>query len=228
MPFGINSAPEVWQRRMNEVIEGLPGVEVIADDFLVCGFGETHEAAIKNHDENLCLLLQRARERGLKLNKEKIKLRLTKVPFIGHLLTPEGLAPDPAKIQAVLSMPTPTDLKSLQRFLGMTQYLAKFLPRLSEVTESLRKLEHKGVVWNWLPAHNEAITAIKQLISQAPVLRYYDVKKEVIHTYKLTHPRLAWDSHYYKMVNPCLMEHVHSHQLNKIMLRLRRKCLQSW
>ena len=83
MPFGINSAPEVWQRRMNEVIEGLPGVEVIADDFLVCGFGETHEAAIKNHDENLCLLLQRARERGLKLNKEKIKLRLTKVPFIG-------------------------------------------------------------------------------------------------------------------------------------------------
>jgi len=98
MPFGISSAPEVWQQKMHEIVEGLSGVEVIADDFLICGFGATKEQAIANHDFNLRLFLDRARKRGLKLNREKIKLRQSSVPFIGHLLTDKGLAPDPLKI----------------------------------------------------------------------------------------------------------------------------------
>ena len=57
MPFGINSAPEVWQQRMNEIVEGLKGVKIIADDFLVCGFGDTKEEALASHDANLrCFL----------------------------------------------------------------------------------------------------------------------------------------------------------------------------
>ena len=86
MPFGIRSAPEVWQRKMNELIENLRGVEVIADDFLVCGFGDTEEEAIKDHDSNLAAFLRRARQKNLKLNSTKMKLRLTEVPFIGHVL----------------------------------------------------------------------------------------------------------------------------------------------
>ena len=62
MPFGISSAPEVWQQKMNELIEGLSGVEVIADDFLICGFGDTSKEATISHDNNLHLFLQRARE----------------------------------------------------------------------------------------------------------------------------------------------------------------------
>ena len=53
MPFGISSAPEVFQHRMHEVIEGLEGVEVVADDFVVVGFGSTEEAAGRNHDIHL-------------------------------------------------------------------------------------------------------------------------------------------------------------------------------
>ena len=94
-PFGINSAPEVWQQRMHE-LEGLTGAEVIADDFLVCGFGDTNEAAIANYDQNLKAFLRRTRERNLTLNSEKLKLRHSQVPFIGHL-TAEGLKPDPYK-----------------------------------------------------------------------------------------------------------------------------------
>ena len=85
MPFGISSAPEVWQQKMNEIIEGLIGVEVIADDFLICGFSDNTKDAIINHDNNLCQFLRRAGERGLKLNLDKVKLRLNSVPFIGHL-----------------------------------------------------------------------------------------------------------------------------------------------
>ena len=73
MPFGISSAPEVWQQKMNELIEGLSGVEVIADDFLICGFGANKTEATASHDANLRQFLQRAKECGLKLNPDKAK-----------------------------------------------------------------------------------------------------------------------------------------------------------
>ena len=92
MPFGIKLAPEVWQRKAHEFIE-LDGVEVVMDDFLVVGCGDTVEEAIVNHDQNLFALFDRARERNLKMNPEKIKLRKQEVPFIGHLLTPQVLYP---------------------------------------------------------------------------------------------------------------------------------------
>ena len=92
MPFGISSVSEVWQQRMNEVVEGLIAVKVIAYDFLIYRYGITTEEAIVSHDTNLRLFLDRARKRELKLNPEKVKLRLDSVPFIGHLLTSKGLA----------------------------------------------------------------------------------------------------------------------------------------
>ena len=172
VPFGISSAPEVWQQKIHEIVEGLSGVEVIADDSLICGFGATKEQATANHDSNLHSFLDRARVRGLKLNPEKVKLRLNSVPFIGHLLTDKGLAPDPLKVSAIISMPKPTNIKALQQFLGMTQYLSKFLPQLSVVTEPLRQLSHKDANWDWSPEHDMAIVTVKKLICEAPILLF--------------------------------------------------------
>jgi len=87
MLFGISSAPEVRQQTMNQTVEGLDHVEVIADDFLASGVGDTTEEALANHDLNLKAFLSRSRERGLKLNPTKIKLQRSSVPFIGHILT---------------------------------------------------------------------------------------------------------------------------------------------
>ena len=70
MPFGISSAQELFQRRMHELIEGLQGVEVIADGFVTVGFGETLDAAVKDHDHNLDAFLQRCAAQGIKLNAE--------------------------------------------------------------------------------------------------------------------------------------------------------------
>ena len=179
MPFGINSAPEVWQRKMQEHIEGLYGVEVIADDFIVVGFGNTPEEWHADHDRNVRGFLERCREKNLKLKKEKAQLRKTEVAFIGHILTPDGLKPDPKKVEAISNMPHPTDVQSLRRFLGMINYLAKFLPRLSDETEVLRKLAEKDADWYWLTAHEEAMMRIQRMISTAPVLAYYDVTKPV-------------------------------------------------
>ena len=77
-------------------------------------------------------------------------------------------------------MPDPTDVQSLRRFLGMVNYLAKFLPRLSEETEVLRKLTDKDAEWCWLQSYADAVTRVKEMIVSAPVLAYYDVKKPVV------------------------------------------------
>ena len=164
---------------MNNTFENLKGTAIVADDLLVFGEGDDIESATKDHDENLKNALQRARERNLKLNKEKVKLRMTEVPYIGHLLTSEGIKPDPKKVEAVQKMPQPTDVPSVKRFLGMVNYLSKFLPNLSTITEPLRQLEAKGVERHWDDNQQKAFDKEKTLITYHPVLQYYDVTKEV-------------------------------------------------
>ena len=97
MPFGISSAPEEFQKRMYDTFGDIKGTAVIADDLLVYGEGDDMETATSDHDKNLRIVLERTRERNLTLNKDKVRLRLTEVPYIGHLLTADGLKPDPKK-----------------------------------------------------------------------------------------------------------------------------------
>ena len=179
LPFGISSAPEEFQRRQHEALEGLQGTEVIVDDILVYGQGETMEEAIRDHDEKLVKVLERARAVGLKLNKDKLKLRQTEVSYMGHVLTSSGVRADPTKIQAILDMPKPTDLKGVRRFLGFVTYLSKFLPHLSEACEPLRRLTTKDTLWYWESQQEEAFATIKRLVTEQPVLRYYDLEEEV-------------------------------------------------
>lgn len=91
LPFGISPAPEYFQHRLDQAIEGLPGVRTVADDILITGEGDTLQEAVKDHDKNLLALLARCREKGVKLSKEKFKLRMSEVPYVGHLLTKDGL-----------------------------------------------------------------------------------------------------------------------------------------
>ena len=93
---------------------------------------------------------------------------------MGHLLSADGVVTDPSKALAIRDKPTPTDVKSLKRFLGMATYLAKFLPNLSSVCEPLRRLELKDAEWCWLP-----VQTIKDLVCDAPVLTFYNVNREV-------------------------------------------------
>ena len=153
MPFGISSAPEVWQRTMHEFVDDLDGVEVIADDFLIAGFGATDQEVTQCIEVNERAFLDKCRSWNLKLNRSKVKRDQTSVRFMGHILTAEGFKPDPAKVAAILEMPEPNDVTALKRFLGMVNYLSKYLPRLAEVTEPLRKLDNKDVEFDWTTSH---------------------------------------------------------------------------
>ena len=178
MPFGASLAAEEFECKLHEKLDNLPGVVVLRDNVLIMGYGETQEDAIEDHDSNLTKLLQRARETNLKLNKSKIKLRQPEVKFKGHVITNQGLKPDPDKLKAVDEMPKSTCKKELATLLGFMNYLSKFLPRLAEVTQPLHELTAKKAPFLWSPQHESAFADIKQLVADHPVLKFYDPEAE--------------------------------------------------
>lgn len=176
MPMGISPAPQVFQP---QALEGLPGIYLIADDVLITGEGETQETAYIDHDVKLRQFLNRCREKNIKLNSEKFRLRQQEVPYIGHLLTADGLRIDPEKIRAVRDMLKPTDVKGVQRLMGMVNYLSKFYKHLSDDCEILRQLSHKENMWEWTEIHDNAFSRLKDNIAKAPVLKYYNPQEEL-------------------------------------------------
>ena len=165
---------------MHELIEGLTGIEVVADDFIVVGYGNTIKEANCNHDNTLIAFLEGCRERNVKLNIDKLTLCEKEVPFIGHVATDQGLRVDPAKVRAITDMPAPTDKAGVQRLLGLAQYLSKFLPRLSDITKPLRELTQNDIQWFWGENQQDSFDKIKKAVTETPVLRYYSLEKEVV------------------------------------------------
>ena len=197
MPFGIKTASEEYQRRQTEALQGVPGLAIVADDLLVCGYGDTMQEASQNHNHNLTKLLDRCRQKNLKLNRKKVQLCKTEVPYIGHLLTADGVKPDPNR---------PTNVKETQRFLGFINYFAKFLPHLSEVCQPLRCLCEKNNQFCWESQQEQAFTKAKQLVTQISLLQY-----------SVTVLTSVLDAPFYKMENQLLFHQLRCHLHNKDM-----------
>ena len=104
---------------------------------------------------------------------------LEEIKYLGHIFSKDGLKPDQSKIEAVRKMPTPECKKDVERFLGVVTYLAKFIPNMSKHTEPLRGLTRDDVEWQWKAEHQQAFNTMKTMLTEAPVLRYYDVKLPV-------------------------------------------------
>ena len=137
MPFGISSAPEHFQRRMSEILEGLPGVVCLMDDILIYGKDK------KQHGINLATALNRIQSAKVTLNKEKCEFGKTSIRFLGHIINGEGVSADPRKTAAIQEMRTPQSIPELRRFLGMVNQLGKFSPVMAELTKPLRELLSK-------------------------------------------------------------------------------------
>ena len=179
LPYGISSAPEEFQLRMHEALEGLQDVYCIADDILVVGQGETREEANKQHDLNVFALMKRAQERNLKFNPQKIQFKLPKITFMGHVISDQGVEPDSSKVKAINDMPAPVDKQGVMRFCGMVNYLNTFCPHLSQTIRPLFELTKKDHEFIWSETHQSAFLAAKQLIARAPCLAYFDHTRPV-------------------------------------------------
>ena len=190
MPFGIKSAPAIFQRKMHELIEVLNGVEVIADDFVVDFVVMDIRSGCNEHvklrapterviNKSVLVFLQRCEERGVHLNSDMLKLRIREVPFIGHVVASEGLRADLAKVRAICEVSRPENVASVQRILGMVQYLSKFLPRLSDITKPLRNLTRQDAEWHWHEPQERAFEQLREAGSVSPILRYYNLREKV-------------------------------------------------
>jgi hypothetical protein len=126
--------------------------------------------------------LAKARQSGLKFNKDKLHVEVDKVKYFGHILTSSGIEPDPEKVAAIRDMPHPSNKAELQSVLGMMTYLSMFAPNVSNITSPMRKLLTQNVQFVWDEPKKRAFDEVKSILtaSPCPILRYFDPAKPVV------------------------------------------------
>ena len=179
LPFGLKVSSEIFQRFLNQALEGISGCFNVVDDIIVIGKGDTQEEALKNHDENLSKLLNRCKEKNIRLNEMKSVFRKSEIVFLGHIISHSGIKPDPNKVRAIINLKVPEDISSVRRFCGMVQYLSRFIPDLSAELQPITELTKKHKQFLWSNDCLKAFNNVKQKISTHGTLSFFDPKKQV-------------------------------------------------
>ncbi|XP_062513104.1 uncharacterized protein K02A2.6-like [Corticium candelabrum] len=144
MPFGITSAPSIWQKAMDEILAGIPGCICYLDDILVVGGSQ------EEHDQRLDIVLDR-------LNKSE-----------------KGLRPLESKYGAIREAPQPQNVTQLKSYLGLLNYYGRFLPNISTALQPLYKLLQKSMPWIWKKSQQEAFEKSKEKLLNSSCLTHYD------------------------------------------------------
>ena len=168
LPFGVASAPSIFQRVMETLLQGIAGVCVYLDDILVTGHTE------QEHLHNLTQVLSRLETARMRLKREKCAFMLPSVSYLGHVISADGLHTSESKVQAVVDAPAPKDLSELRSFLGMVNYYGKFLPDLSTTLAPLYLLLRQTTPWTWGQEQKEAFKAVKDQLRSGQVLTHFD------------------------------------------------------
>ena len=113
------------------------------------------------------------------LNPHKCRIQQTSVKFLGHVITADGVAPDPAKLEAIAKLPVPTNVAELRRALGLFTFISKFLPDMTSVSAPLRKLLKTDTAWQWDATQQSAFDRLKTLAQQPPCLALFDSSKPI-------------------------------------------------
>lgn len=174
LPFGVSSAPGIFQRTMDSLIQGLPGVVGYLDDVLVTG------ASLEEHASNLEGVLQRFDKAGVRLKKEKCVFGVSEVTYLGYKIDAAGLHPVEDKVQAVLKAPSPTNVTELKAYLGLLNYYGRFLPSLSTLLAPLHVLLKQNTEWVWTASQEDAFQKSKQLLLNSKALAHYDPSKALL------------------------------------------------
>ena len=173
MPFGISSASEVFQRKNIQTFGDIQGLHMIHDDMIIAGADE------KEHDKILSKVMKRAQEKNIKFNKDKIQFKVKEVRYMGSILGKDGSKPDPEKLKAIAEMPDPKDKKGIERLLGTINFLAPYIPNMSDITAPIRELLKRDITFEWQHEQKKALDKIKMILTSNPVLKFYDVTKNV-------------------------------------------------
>ena len=168
LPFGIASAPAIFQRTMDAVLQNIPHVICYLDDILVTGRNR------KDHLRNLEEVMSRLQYYGFRVQKDKCLFLTDSVHYLGHRIDAEGIHTSGDKLDAILNAPTPKNVQQLRAFLGLLNYYGKFLNNLSTVIHPLNRLLRTNVKWSWTNECRESFKEAKNLLKKSNVLIHYD------------------------------------------------------
>lgn len=173
MPFGLKNAPSTFQRLMNNVLTGLQGERcfVYLDDIVI------YSRDLPSHIQNLTKVFQKLRSFNLKLQPDKCEFLRKEVGYLGHVITENGLKPDPNKIKSVQEFPIPKCPKDIKSFLGLISYYRRFIPEFSKLSKPLTSLLKKDTSFIWTNEQQLAFEMLKDKLVSAPVLIYPDFTK---------------------------------------------------
>ena len=173
MPFGITSAPAIWQKAMDEILAGIPGCICYLDDILVVGSSQ------EEHDQRLDTVLDRLSRRGVRLQKDKCLFSAPEVEYLGHVVSEKRLRPLESKYRAIRDAPQPQNLTQLKSYLGLLNYYSRFLPNISTTLQPLYMLLQKSQPWIWNKPQQEAFESSKEKLLASACLTHYDLQKPI-------------------------------------------------
>ena len=167
LPYGIASAPGIFQGTIESLLQGIPQVVVT---------GKTRD----KHLENLKEVLTRLDKAGIRLKLKKCVFLQNQVIYLGHRINRDGIQPIEGKVRAIREAPAPSNVKELQAFLGMLNYYACYLPNLSTILAPLHELLAKDCKWTWGKRQVEAFNRAKDMLNSSDLLVHYDPSKELV------------------------------------------------
>lgn len=172
MPFGLKNSPPTFQRVMDNVLRGLDNVIVYLDDILIFSSG------LQEHINNLKLVFSRLKETNFKIQLDKTEFCKKEVSYLGHLVTPLGVKPNPQKIQCIQNFPIPKTEKEIKSFLGLLGYYRRFIPNFAQLTKPFTKcLKKNSKIDIKDPNYLECFDKCKNILSNNPILQYPDYSK---------------------------------------------------
>ena len=174
LPFGVSSAPSIFQRTMENLLQGVEGVSVYIDDILITG------STLQHHLQTLDTVLGKLEDAGLRLNKKKCYFLRSHIEYLGHVIDQNGIHPTAEKVRAVQDARKPQNVSELRSFFGILNYYHRFLPNLSAKLAPLYHLLQKDVKWSWGPEQEQAFSEAKNALQDDSLLVHYDETKPLI------------------------------------------------
>nr|VZI51040.1 unnamed protein product [Spirometra erinaceieuropaei] len=168
LPFGVKTAPALFQQTMNAMLSGIPGTAVYLDDIIIVGRSPAEL------QDRVCAVLERVQEYGFRLRADKCQFFLDSIKYLGFVFDVSGRHPDPENIRAIQRMPAPKNVSQLRSFLGLISYYSAFLPSQHDVRAPLNRLLQKDAPWCWSPDCEKAFAQLKSMLSSDLLLTHYD------------------------------------------------------
>jgi len=169
--FGVNSASEQYQHEIQRVLSGLEGAANISDDIIVHGRGT------EAHDRNMEAVMNRLVQSGLTLNPEKCQFNMSKITFMGMLVSEKGIGPTEERVKAVVEAREPTTASEVHSFLGLVNFSGRFIPDLATISDPLRQLTKKNVPFTFGDEERRAFNRLKEALAEAGTLAYFDSER---------------------------------------------------